>query len=367
MENKFPLRIAVLCNYRLLPQRIGGMDRFFWEFNEKCLKEGIKVDWFFPNLSRHGRYEELNIVACEPLPVEKKFIGALIENAERHYDIIFTHFIELCTLFYRRTKDLSPLSKIIAVDHNPRPIGGYSLMKKIKKIIKGKLFSRHIDCFIAVSEYTKKEIIKDFGKQVTSKIQVIYNGIDVEKIAKRLTRCSKKPTFMVGSHLRLSKGIQDLIIAVRLLPAGIKEEIKIDVYGEGNYLPLLEALVSKYQLNHQVEFKGPRSSLFDIFQHYDYLLQPTHMECFSLGILESLAANVPVITTPVGGNEEVVKHGINGLIANAQDSRAWSVLLEQLWVGNSTITGDISTPIRSKFNIQAMVSGHFEFIGLYKL
>ena len=30
------------------------------------------------------------------------------------------------------------------------------------------------------------------------------------------------------------------------------------------------------------------------------------MECFSLSILESLAANIPVITTPVGGNLEVV-------------------------------------------------------------
>ena len=350
-----------------MPQRIGGMDRFFWEFNKKCLIEGIIVDWFFPNISRHGRYEELNIVACEPKAIEEKFIGTLIENTERPYDIIFTHFIELCTLFFKRTKELTPNTKIIAVDHNPRPISGYSFMKRIKETIKGKLLSRHIDCFLAVSEYTKKEIIKDFGKQVTDKIQVVYNGIDVEKIAKRLTRCSKKPKFMVGSHLRLSKGIQDLIYAVHLLPAGIKEEIKIDVYGEGNYLQSLEALVSKYHLNHQFEIKGPRSSLFDIFKNYDYLLQPTHMECFSLGILESLAANVPVITTPVGGNEEVVKHGLNGFIANAQDSRAWSILLEQLWVGNISITGDISIPIRSKFNIQAMVSGHFKFIRIYKL
>jgi glycosyltransferase involved in cell wall biosynthesis len=32
----------------------------------------------------------------------------------------------------------------------------------------------------------------------------------------------------------------------------------------------------------------------------------SHMECFSLSILESCVMNVPVITTNVGGNEEVI-------------------------------------------------------------
>ena len=27
-----PKRIAVLCNYELLPERVGGMDYFFWQF-----------------------------------------------------------------------------------------------------------------------------------------------------------------------------------------------------------------------------------------------------------------------------------------------------------------------------------------------
>ena len=48
------------------------------------------------------------------------------------------------------------------------------------------------------------------------------------------------------------------------------------------------------------------------------MLQPTHMECFSLSILESFAANVPVITTNVGGNKEVIDEGENGYIFKAK-------------------------------------------------
>jgi glycosyltransferase involved in cell wall biosynthesis len=50
---------------------------------------------------------------------------------------------------------------------------------------------------------------------------------------------------------------------------------------------------------------GSTANLSELYCRYDYMF-PSHMECFSLSILESLSANVPVITTNVGGNEEVI-------------------------------------------------------------
>ena len=41
-------KIAVICNYELLPERVGGMDRFFWLFNKQCLQLNYQIDWFFP-------------------------------------------------------------------------------------------------------------------------------------------------------------------------------------------------------------------------------------------------------------------------------------------------------------------------------
>ena len=35
-------KIAVLCNYELLPERVGGMDCFFWQFDEKCKEKIIQ-------------------------------------------------------------------------------------------------------------------------------------------------------------------------------------------------------------------------------------------------------------------------------------------------------------------------------------
>ena len=57
-------KIAVLCNYQLLPERVGGMDYFFWLFDKKCKENNIQVDWFFPNMGSHEGYKNLAITSC---------------------------------------------------------------------------------------------------------------------------------------------------------------------------------------------------------------------------------------------------------------------------------------------------------------
>ena len=67
-------KIAVLCNYELFPERVGGMDYFFWLFDKKCKENGIQVDWFFPNQSNHGEYFNLTIYDSNYQNVENYFL-----------------------------------------------------------------------------------------------------------------------------------------------------------------------------------------------------------------------------------------------------------------------------------------------------
>lgn len=354
-------KIAIICNYELLPERVGGMDYFFWNFDKKCKENGMQVDWFFPNQSNHGNYSELKIY-CSGANVENGFLSFLEQNRPQ-YSHIITHFVELCTPFFKKVKQFSG-AKIIAVDHNPRPLNGYSFKKKILKRVKGILFSQYIDQFIGVSDYTVKEILKDFGSHLKSKTQTIYNGVIIDSILVKETRNVVNPSFLVASHLRESKGIQDLIEAVNTLPVPIKEEIKIDIYGDGPYKKELVEKIKNYSLGNVFAFMGSRANLNEVFSKYDYMLQPTHMECFSLSILESLAANVPVITTNVGGNEEVVKNGINGFIFKAKDFKALSIILEGVYLGAKSIKRNTRLEIENNFSLQLMVANHFNL--LYK-
>jgi len=353
-------KIAILCNYWLLPERIGGMDYFFWKFDVKCKENNIDIDWFFPNKSDHGNYSGLTIYSNVELSVENYFLSFLKDNKPKYTHII-THFVELCTPLFYKTKKLSN-AKIIAIDHNPRPLNGYPFKKKLNKKLKGILFSRYIDVFVGVSNYTVNEVFKDFGNHLKSKTLTIYNGVTIDLILTREKRATVNPIFLVASHLRESKGIQDLIDAVNILPLQIKNEIKIDIYGEGPYEKHLKNKIKDLDLENCFVFMGSKPNLNEIFSHYDYMLQPTHMECFSLSILESLAANVPVITTNVGGNLEAITSGENGCIFESKNIKALALLLEDIYLGNKKISGNTRELIANSFSLPKMVENHFDLL-----
>lgn len=355
-----PKKIAVLCNYELLPERVGGMDYFFWQFDSKCKANGIQVDWFFPNQSDHGEYATLTIFDSGYQSVENYFLSFCKSNATVYTHII-THFIELCTPFFYKIKQFSA-AKIIAVDHNPRPLSGYPLKKRIEKRIKGILFSRYIAVFVGVSDYTVAEIIRDFGSTVKKKTLTIYNGVVLEDILERTNRSILHPTFLTASHLRESKGIQDLIAAVALLPSVIKKAIKIDLYGNGPYKSILVEKMKQHNVVSCFTFMGSSPNLKALFSNYDYMLQPTHMECFSLSILESLAANVPVITTNVGGNEEVIVSGENGFVFKAKDVLALKEILEAVYLGHKKIETNTRTLVGDCFSLTTMVEHHLALV-----
>ncbi|MFD2891001.1 glycosyltransferase family 4 protein [Flavobacterium chuncheonense] len=355
-------RIAVICDYRLLPERVGGMDRFFWRYDERAKELGHTVDWFFPNKGTHGDYQKLKITAAKETSLENCFIKQLVkDNSE--YDYIVTHFIELCTPFFKQIKKALPLAKVIVVDHNPRPIGGYPFKKRWQKRIKGWWYSRYIDSFVGVSKYTVSELLNDFGNQIQKKCEVIYNGIDTAQYKRQKERRQIYPTFVVASHLRFSKGIQDLVAAIALWPIEQRENLKIDIYGDGPQRVELEKQIQEQQLEANIHVKGSVANLNETYAQYDYMIQPTHMECFSLSILESLCANVPVITTPVGGNEEVVQHEVNGFIVPVADSKELSRLIGLVYKGDLKITKEVAETIRKDFDIETMVDNHIKQIG----
>jgi L-malate glycosyltransferase len=352
-------KIAVVCNYALTPNRIGGMDRFFVAYDKKAKELGYKVDWYFTDYQGFDFYSGLTIFSSKHQNIEQFFLDK-VNQEQLQYDILVTHFLTLCSSFYKKSK-LTGIQRIISVDHNPRPLEGFPLSKIIKNKLKGLLYSKYIDQFIGVSDYTRKHILKDYGFFLAHKTKVIYNGIDTSVFKKRTQENKNK--FVVCSHLRHSKGIQDLIMAVSILAPLIKNQIQIDIYGEGPYKKELIDMTQSNHLQGIIHFKGGSSKLNELLSNYRYMLQPTYMECFSLSILESLSANVPVITTTVGGNLEVIKNGKNGFIFDPKDVATLAEILKKIVEGSLSINNDVSTQIENDFNLEKMVKEH---IGLLR-
>jgi len=347
--------LAVVCNYTLNPLRIGGMDRFFVAYDEECKKLGYKISWFFAGGIKHDFYKNLEVHICSK-DLYSEFLDFHHLNEFR---VVITHFVEMCIPFFKiiKTKN-NPF--IISVDHNPRPIGGFPIRKRVKNKLKGLLYSKYTDLFVGVSRYTANCILNDFGRHLQTKTKVVYNGIATDIYLKREAENFGK--FIVASHLRNSKGIQDLIESVSLLSPAAKNKMIIDVYGDGPIESELKGLVESLKLDGIFTFKGSTPELPNLYKNYSFLLQPTYMECFSLSILESLASNVPVVTTPVGGNEEVVRNGTNGFIFPAKDVDELSVLLEAILNRSKKIKSNTYTEIEANFNLSRMVNEHIKLL-----
>ena len=350
--------IAVVCNYKLRPDRIGGMDRFFKAFDVKVKDKGYTVDWYFTGYDEFDFYENLTIINSEGNPIEA-FTLNYIQSHQLKYDVIVTHFTELCTSFYKSLKKLTG-AYVIAVDHNPRPLLGFSLKKQLKNRLKGWLYGDYIDHFIGVSRYTMKHILKDYGAHLQSKTTVIYNGIDTKVFEKRNQPNTNK--FIVASHLRPSKGIQDLLLALSKMDSSLSKTLIIDIYGEGPMASELELMSANLGLERIVHFKGSSSHLHLLFKDYSYMIQPTYMECFSLSLLESLSANVPVITTQVGGNLELIKDGVNGFVFEAGKTDSLVKIMEGIVSGKLKLSHDVSLLVESEFTLEKMVDEHYNLL-----
>lgn len=349
--------IAVICNYKLLEDRVGGMDYFFWAFNEACKAKGIQVDWFFPNTGNHGDYHSFNIIPSRNASLEQAFIDHINTNKVQYTHVV-THFVELCTSFFKTVKTQLK-AKVIVVDHNPRPLQGYPLKKRIKKRIKGLLFSKYIDVFVAVSNDAKHALLDDFGPHLKPNIRVIFNGLNVEKYIKK-TDFSSHNRFMVASHLRKEKGIQDLILAVKDLKA---YNFTIDIYGEGYYEKELKQLVTEHELESILNFKGSITNLHDMYSQYDYLIHPTHGETFGYAVVESLLSHLPVITTNKQGNVlGLIEEDRNGFLFEVGNTKALASLFESILKKEKIITSDLGSNIDDMFLIDTMVTNYMELL-----
>ena len=333
------------------------MDRFFMAYNQACKEKGHEVDWFFSNSQVHSFYKNLKVFASEGISAENHFLE--YSKGLKQYDIVITHFIALCTPFFQKLKN-EQKAYIVAVDHNPRPLNGFPIKKQLRNKIKGVLYAKYIDCFVGVSKYTVNCILEDYGSHLKRKTVLVYNGIKTSLYEER--KSENFGNMIVASHLRESKGIQDLIEAVNLLPEENKALLKIDIYGEGPMRKELESKVKLYRLENQITFKGSSSELPNLLQEYSFLLQPTYMECFSLSILEALAANVPVITTPVGGNSEIIKEGKNGFIFKAGDIQTLSAVINKVLEKRNRIDEKVNLLIKEQFSLERMVEEHIKLL-----
>lgn len=176
---------------------------------------------------------------------------------------------------------------------------------------------------VAPSEYLKR-IVETWGVP-PEKIQVVFNAVDVPRIAETKKDIREKlgwKGLVVVSAGRLVpwKGFVTLIEAffdvLRAVP-----DAKLIILGDGPDKAAIEEKIDAMHLGESVTLPGrmARERLARYLKAADLFVLNTGYEGFSHQLVEAMSLGAPVITTAVGGNVEVIKDKTNGLLLDYND------------------------------------------------
>ena len=200
-----------------------------------------------------------------------------------------------------------------------------------------------------------------------AKMSIVINGID-------------PPVLPTRSEVRANIGLhdKDLIIgfvgrleqqkaperAIRALYALNNQQSKLVMVGAGSLEKTLRSLVDELNLHTRVTFTGLRNGQTTM-PAFDLLIVTSRYESMGYVFLEANAANLPIVTTPVGISREVILEGKTGcIVPNTDDVRPWARTLNEVLKTNTLEEFKRNAANRKKtFSLNQMVD---ETIKIYK-
>jgi glycosyltransferase involved in cell wall biosynthesis len=135
---------------------------------------------------------------------------------------------------------------------------------------------------------------------------------------------------LVGRLHPSSKG-QDLLIKVLSQRHWRGLPIVVSFYGVGPQERILRRLVESNALQDKIRFCGHVGDVSKIWRHNHALIMPSRYEGLPLALVETLVCGRIAIVTDVGGNAEVIEHGVTGFIAEAAAAAPLSRAMEEAW------------------------------------
>jgi glycosyltransferase involved in cell wall biosynthesis len=152
------------------------------------------------------------------------------------------------------------------------------------------------------------------------KVVVISNGIDLEPFdAPRTTALG--PIVTTVANLRAGKG-HDVLLRAAARVLRQRPDVTFQFVGEGQLRSELEQQAEELAISAAVRFLGHRGNVPAILRGSTAFAFPSFMEAFPNGVMEAMAAEIPVIASDVGGIPELVEHGRNGLLVPPGDDAA---------------------------------------------
>lgn len=247
------------------------------------------------------------------------FAAYLRKNAKR-FDAVHVHITHLMAAtagFVRQQTGMPVTTKISGFyEFEGGVLDQRNRFKPLNFLLRQGL--QKVDFVQTISEQTREKLLEANFRE--EQIRFIPNGIDIgqQPIVKEIGDEMK-----IGfcGRLREVKGVHILFDAIaEILKRRPHEKIKVVIAGSGTSQADLLAQVEKLNIGDHVEWLGLIDDTHSFLQSIDIYVQPSFAEGLPNSVMEAMVEQKPVVASDIGGNNDLVTHGVSGLSFPAGDA-----------------------------------------------
>ena len=297
----------------------------------KLEKAGFKVNYWKLNRKSINPYSELKSL-LDLIYIFQKNQPTIIHNFTIKaclYSTIAVNFVKV-NKFIKVINSITGLGQVFVSNKKIHLFLRFALRPLYKLVFNNK------NSFVIFQNESDQKIFitNKFSKFSNSKV-IKGSGVDVNLFKPRKNKnlkINKIPKILFPSRLIYEKGLKELLDASELL---WKKNIKFKLLIAGGIEFANSSLIKKKDLykikrHKNIRLLGHVDNMYKLYESIDIVVLPSWREGLSRTLIESAAMELPIITSNVSGCNDVVEHGINGILIPSKDEKALSLGIELL-------------------------------------
>ena len=291
---------------------------------------------------------------------------SVVRRLARHFrttqpDIVHTRNAE--SFFYGCVAaNLARVPRLVHSEH------GRTFSDRRIRLVAQRWLSRFADSIFAVSEQLRDDLVSRVGIP-PSRIDVLYNGVDLTRFTASASSAAVREELgigpgdiIVGSVGRLA-AVKNYGMLLRAVAATSLPNLHLVLVGDGPERAQLTSLADELGIASRVRMTGHRDDVSRLLGAFDIFVLPSLSEGMSNTLLEAMAQGVAPVVSDVGGNTEIVRHGVTGQVFESRNEAMLVAQLRHLCADHEERgrLGDAArTRVRESFGLERMIERYEE-------
>ncbi len=235
-------------------------------------------------------------------------------------DVVHSHMVH-ANLMARLLRLMAPVPALVSTIHNVYE--GGRLRMAAYRLTNGLVDHMSIVSEAAYQRFVSERIVP------RELLSVVPNGVDTARFravprsagesVRRALGLGQEFAWLAVGRFEVAKDYPNMLRAFLKVRQREPDAVLLLV-GRGSLQPDTEALTRELGLVGAVRFLGVRSDVAEVMSAADGYVMSSAWEGMPMVLLEAGAAGLPIVSTKVGGNDEVVLHEVTGYLVEPRDS-----------------------------------------------